>query len=53
MANAQKSEIGRQTFDNFVRFYQDYEGKFARYFNKHSIYERWVGSISEKHLLVE
>lgn len=53
MANCQRSEIGRQTFDNFVKFYYDYESKHSKYFQNNSIWNRWIGSISETHRLTE
>jgi len=52
MANAQSTEIGRKTFDNFVEFYGDFEKEYSEYFNNGSIYHRWVGAQSERHTLL-
>jgi hypothetical protein len=53
MGNAQKSGIGRKTFDNFVKFYFDYQKKHSKYFRNHSIFDGWIGSVSEKHNLLD
>ena len=53
MANAQSTQIGRQTFDNFVRFYENFNTKFKEYLNDGSIYHKWVGSLSETHKLLD
>ena len=51
MGNCQKSEIGRNTFDNFVKFYFDYQKQHSKYFQNNNIFDRWIGSVSEKHVL--
>jgi hypothetical protein len=53
MANSQTTEIGRQTFDNFVNFYEDFSREFSSYFNDGTIYHKWIGSFSEKHKLLD
>ena len=51
MGNCQKSEMGRNTFDNFVEFYFDYQKQHSKYFQNNNIFDRWIGSVSEKHVL--
>ncbi len=51
MGNCQKSEIGRNTFDNFAKFYFDYQKQHSKYFQNNNIFDRWIGSVSEKHVL--
>lgn len=53
MANAQSTEMGRQTFDNFVQFYESFSKEFGDYCNDGNIYHRLVGSFSEKHKLLD
>ena len=53
MANAQSTEIGRNTFDKFVEFYENFGKEYGEYFNNGSIYHRWVGAPSEKHKLID
>lgn len=53
MANAQTTEIGRRTFDNFVNFYEDRNREFGKYFNDGSIYHKWIGALSERHKLID
>ena len=53
MANAQSTEMGRETFDNFVKFYENIGTEFKEYLNDGSIYHKWVGSLSEKHKLLD
>ena len=53
MANAQTTEMGRKTFDNFVDFYSNFQEDYGSYFNDSSIYHSWIGSISEKHKLID
>jgi|TARA_R110001592_G_scaffold360630_1_gene669345 hypothetical protein len=51
MANALKSDIGRKTYNNMISFYEKCEKNFGRYFEKGSIYNNWIGGVSEKHTL--
>ena len=53
MANAQSTQMGRNTFDNFVEFYEHFGKEYSEYFNNGSIYHRWVGAPSEKHKLLD
>jgi len=53
MANAQSTGIGRQTFDNFVGFYEEFSTEYGNYFNDGSIYHKWIGSHSELHQLTD
>ena len=53
MGNAQKTKIGRETFDNFVRFYFEYQKTHSKYFTNHSIFNGWIGSVSETHKLLD
>lgn len=53
MANAQRTEIGRQTFDNFVNFYENIKDRLKDYCNYGSIYNGWIGSYSEHHTLLD
>lgn len=53
IANAQKTEIGRQTFDNFVHFYENIKEELKDYCNDGSIYNGWIGSLSEHHILLD
>ena len=53
MANAQTTDMGRETFDNFVRFYEEFSKEFSEYFNDGTIYHKWIGSLSEKHRLLD
>lgn len=52
-ANALSSDIGRQTYTNMVKFYEQTESKFSSYFENGSIYNNWVGGVSEKHRLLD
>jgi hypothetical protein len=51
MANALKSDIGRQTYSRMVKFYGETEYKYHSYFQDRSIYNSWIGGVSEKHTL--
>jgi len=51
--NALRSDIGRQTYSNMIKFYEDTESQYKSYFDDGSIYNAWIGGVSEKHTLVE
>lgn len=52
-ANAIQTEIGRQTFNNFIKYYQNFENNYGKFFHNSSIYNSWIGSVSEEHTLVD
>lgn len=52
-ANALKSEIGRDTYNNMISFYDQCEQKYAKYFWNGSIFNTWIGGVSEKHTLLD
>ena len=52
-ANALKSDIGRQTYFNMIKFYEQTELKYQSYFENGSIYNIWIGGVSEKHTLLD
>jgi hypothetical protein len=52
-ANALKSDIGRQTYFNMIKFYEQTELKYQSYFENGSIYNNWIGGVSEKHTLLD
>jgi hypothetical protein len=53
MANATRTDIGKKTLSNFCQFYDDVENKYRKYFVNGNIYYAWIGSISEKHILLD
>jgi hypothetical protein len=53
MANATRTDIGKKTLTNFRRFYDEIEDKYRKYFVNGNIYHAWIGSISEKHILLD
>lgn len=52
-ANALRSDIGRETYANMIRFYEQTELVYKSYFHNNSIWNQWIGGVSEKHRLVD
>ena len=52
-ANALRSEIGRETYNNMISFYDQCEKNYAKYFEHGSIFYSWIGSVSERHTLLD
>ena len=53
IANALQTPIGEESYTNFVSFYEEFEKNNKRFFTDGSIYNDWIGSISEMHELVD
>ena len=53
IANALQSDIGTESYANFIGFYEEFEKKYYSYFHDNSIYTYWIGSISESHKLLD
>ena len=53
IANALQSDIGTESYTNFIGFYEEFEKKYYSYFHDNSIYTYWIGSISESHKLLD
>mgnify|MGYP003152249263 FL=1 len=51
--NALRSEVGRETYSNMIRFYEETESNYKSYFDDGSIYNAWIGGVSETHTLVD
>ena len=51
--NFVKTEQGINTLKKFLSFYNSIEDKYKRFFENGSIYHYWIGSISEKHTLLD
>ena len=52
-ANAVKSDIGKQTYSKMVQFYELLGSTYQSYFENGSIYNTWIGGVSEKHILLD
>ena len=53
IANALQTEMGEESYLNFVALYEDTEKNYKKFFKDGSIYVDWIGSISEIHTLVD
>lgn len=53
IANAFQSDIGLESYSNFIGFYEEFEKQYKNYFHDNSIYTYWIGSISESHQLLD
>ena len=45
--------LGEESYTNFVEFYEKFEKDYKKFFTNGSIYNDWVGSVSEMHELVD
>ena len=53
LANALQTSMGEESYINFVEFYEKFEKDYKKFFTNGSIYNDWVGSVSEMHELVD
>lgn len=53
IANALQTSMGRDTYDNMVRYYEKFEAEYGKFFTNNCIYNYWIGSKSENHALLD
>lgn len=53
MSNANQTKTGRLVMDRLFEYYDKAENQYQKYLHNGNIYNYWIGSLSEKHTLVD